>query len=236
VGLYRGIGGARGSASVASFFVSRVDTLVDKLLDEKIAATGGDAAKATRLRATQGKVAVANAKLAYAHFREIFGGARFQALAKQGARVQRPLWASTSTKNKAYSDVLYVESLIGPDTVNTLPVETLDAFRDHGQVRRTIDEGVDEARATLAALKEAGIDIDAVTQQLEEEGVSSFAKSFDELLAGVEKKRGTLAQEQHEATGGTQNVQIASEESFPASDPPAYSPVADTPPEPGNTR
>jgi transaldolase len=176
-------------ASVASFFVSRVDTLVDKLLDEKIAAAGGDATKLSRLRAAQGKVAIANAKVAYARFREIFGGERFQALAKKGARVQRPLWASTSTKNTAYSDVLYVESLIGPDTVNTLPVETLDAFRDHGTARRTIDEGVDEARATVTALKEAGVDIEAVTQQLEDEGVALFAKSFDDLLAGVEEKR-----------------------------------------------
>jgi len=177
-------------ASVASFFVSRVDTLVDKLLDEKIAAASDESAKAA-LRALQGKVAVANAKLAYARFQEIFGE-RFQALAAKGARVQRPLWASTGTKNKAYSDVLYVDSLIGPDTVNTLPPATITAFQDHGTVRRTIDEGVDEARATMAALKEAGIDIDAVTQQLEDEGVSLFAKSFDDLLAGVEEKRQAL--------------------------------------------
>jgi len=178
-------------ASVASFFVSRVDTLVDKLLDEKIAAASDEATKAT-LRGLQGKVAVANAKLAYARFQEIFGDERFQALAKKGARVQRPLWASTGTKNKAYSDVLYVESLIGPDTVNTLPPATIAAFQDHGAVRRTIDEGVDEARATMAALKDAGIDIDAVTQQLEDEGVALFAKSFDDLLAGVEEKRQAL--------------------------------------------
>jgi transaldolase len=178
-------------ASVASFFVSRVDTLVDKLLDEKIAAASDEATKAT-LRGLQGKVAVANAKIAYARFQEIFGDERFQALAKQGARVQRPLWASTGTKNKAYSDVLYVDSLIGPDTVNTLPPATIAAFQDHGTVRRTIDEGVHEARATMAALKEAGIDIDAVTQQLEDEGVSLFAKSFDDLLTGVEEKRQAL--------------------------------------------
>lgn len=180
-------------ASVASFFVSRVDTLVDKLLDEKIAAAGGDAAKQAQLRSLQGKVAIANAKLAYARFQEIFSGPRWEALAAQGARVQRPLWASTGTKNKAYSDVLYVDSLIGPDTVNTLPTATLEAFQDHGVVRRTIDEGVDDARATLAALKEAGIDIDAVTQQLENEGVDLFAKSFDDLIAGVEGKRQELS-------------------------------------------
>jgi transaldolase len=178
-------------ASVASFFVSRVDTLVDKLLDEKIAAAGDEATKSS-LRALQGKVAVANAKLAYARFQEIFGGDRFRALAAKGARVQRPLWASTGTKNKAYSDVLYVDSLIGPDTVNTLPPATIAAFQDHGTVRRTIDEGVDEARATMAALKKAGVDIDAVTQQLEDEGVALFAKSFDDLLAGVEEKRRAL--------------------------------------------
>ncbi len=175
-------------ASVASFFISRVDVLVDSLLDAKIAATSDEAAK-TALRALLGKVAVANAKLAYARFREIFGEARFVALAAQGANVQRPLWASTGTKNKTYSDVLYVEELIGPDTVNTLPPATLEAFLDHGTVARTIDQGVDEARATLAALAEAGIDIDAVTRQLEEEGVDLFAKSFDDLLTGVEGKR-----------------------------------------------
>lgn len=172
-------------ASVASFFVSRVDTLVDKLLDEKIAA-GGDAAA---LKALQGKVAVANARLAYENFQRIFGGDRFKTLAAKGARVQRPLWASTGTKNKAYSDVLYVDSLVGPDTVNTLPPATIEAFIDHGVVRRTVDEGVDEAHATMKALKQAGIDIDAVTKQLENEGVASFAKSFEDLLAGVEAKR-----------------------------------------------
>ncbi len=172
-------------ASVASFFVSRVDTLIDKQLDDKIA-SGGDAEK---LKALQGKVAVANAKLAYENFQNIFGSDRFKALAAKGARVQRPLWASTGTKNKAYSDVLYVESLIGPDTVNTLPPATLEAFIDHGTISRTVDQGVAEAHATLKGLKEAGIDIDAATKQLENEGVASFAKSFEDLLAGVEVKR-----------------------------------------------
>ncbi len=128
-------------ASVASFFVSRVDTLVDKLLDEKIKEAGGDAARAERLRGLQGKAAVANAKLAYRRFRELFDGERFAPLKAQGANVQRPLWASTGTKNKAYSDVLYVDSLIGPDTVNTLPPATMEGFQDHGTVRRTVDVG-----------------------------------------------------------------------------------------------
>ena len=172
-------------ASVASFFVSRVDTLADKLIDEKIAA-GGDAAT---LKAIQGKVAVANAKVAYENFQHIFGGDRFKALAAKGARVQRPLWASTGTKNRAYSDILYVDSLIGPDTVNTLPPATLEAFMDHGTVARTVDQGVAEAHKTLDALKVAGVEIDTVTRQLEKEGVASFAKSFEDLLAGVEAKR-----------------------------------------------
>jgi transaldolase len=172
-------------ASVASFFVSRVDTLIDRLIDEQIAA-GGDE---TTLRSLQGKVAVANAKLAYENFRAIFGGERFQALAAKGARVQRPLWASTGTKNKAYSDVLYVDSLIGPDTVNTLPPATLEAFMDHGTVARTVDQNVDEAHTTIEALRANGIDLDAATKQLENEGVAAFAKSFEDLLAGVEAKR-----------------------------------------------
>ena len=179
-------------ASVASFFVSRVDTAVDKLIDAKVAELGAGSAEGARVRGLRGKVAIANAKLAYARFRELFGGGRFAALAAKGASPQRPLWASTGTKDKAYPDTLYVDSLIGPDTVNTLPPATLDAFRDHGTVARTIDQGVDEARATMAALKETGIDIDAVTRQLEEEGVASFAKSFDDLLSGVEAKRQDL--------------------------------------------
>ena len=179
-------------ASVASFFVSRVDTAVDKLIDAKVAELGADSAEGKRVQRLRGKVAVANAKLAYARFQELFGDERFGKLAAQGANPQRPLWASTGTKDKAYPDTLYVDSLIGPDTVNTLPPATLDAFRDHGTVARTIDQGVDEARATMATLKEVGIDIDAVTKGLEEEGVASFAKSFDDLLSGVEAKRQDL--------------------------------------------
>jgi len=176
-------------ASVASFFVSRVDTAVDKQIDAKLAGLDADSAEARRLKGLRGKIAIANAKLAYARFREIFDGERFAALKAKGANVQRPLWASTGTKDKAYSDVLYVEELIGPDTVNTLPPATLEAFQDHGTVALTIDTDVDGARRALADLKAAGIDIDAITRQLEEEGVASFAKSFDDLLEGVEGKR-----------------------------------------------
>jgi len=206
-----------GIASVASFFVSRVDTAVDKQLDAK----GDD-----RARALRGKIAIANARLAYAQFREHFDGERFAPLKAQGARPQRPLWASTGTKDKAYSDVRYVEELIGPDTVNTLPVATLDAFRDHGTVKRTIDAGVDAARAAVAELRAIGIDLAAITQQLEDDGVASFAKSFDDLLAGVEGKRRELADGQHDDDAPSV-VQTASEESFPASDPPSYSPATD---------
>jgi transaldolase len=180
-------------ASVASFFVSRVDTLVDKLLDEKIAAAGNQE-EAAKYRQLQGKVAIANAKLAYAKFQEIFDSERFAPLRAAGAQVQRPLWASTGTKNPAYSDVLYVESLIGPDTVNTMPRQTIKAFLDHGKVQRTVDQGLDEARRVLDELASAGIDLDQVTAQLEEEGIASFSKSFDALLAGVESKRSALKQ------------------------------------------
>jgi transaldolase len=178
-------------ASVASFFVSRVDTLVDKKLDEKIASAANDA-EAEKYRALPGKIAVANAKLAYAKFQEIFQGPRFAPLKTAGAQVQRPLWASTGTKNPAYSDVLYVETLIGPHTVNTMPEKTMEAFLDHGTVLRSVDEHVDEARQSLADLAAAGIDIGVVTAQLEEEGIASFTKSFDALLAGVESKRAAL--------------------------------------------
>jgi transaldolase len=176
-------------ASVASFFVSRVDTLVDPLIEALVEAARGDRARQERLRSLLGQAAITNAKLAYARFREIFDSMRFAALRARGAQVQRPLWASTSTKNPAYRDVLYVEELIGPDTVNTLPHPTLQAFQDHGQVRPTLDEGLDDARATLAALAEAGVDMAAVAGQLEDEGVALFAESYDDLLRGVEEKR-----------------------------------------------
>jgi transaldolase len=178
-------------ASVASFFVSRVDGEIDKRLDARIASSS-DAAARERLTALKGKAAVANAKMAYRIFRELFSGARWDALAARGARLQRPLWASTSTKNPAYRDVLYVEELIGPDTVNTMPPATLEAFRDHGITRRTVDENVDEAERTLAALEAEGISMKEVTDKLLVDGLASFQKSFDTLLAGLERKTASL--------------------------------------------
>jgi transaldolase len=166
-------------ASVASFFVSRVDTEVDRRLE----AIGTDAALALR-----GKAAVAQAQLAYQRFLATFAGPRWQALADRGARVQRPLWASTSTKNPDYVDTLYVDTLIGPDSVNTMPEATLDAFEDHGILARTVDADPDAARATLDAIGDAGIDIDEVSRVLEDQGVASFAKSFDELISALETK------------------------------------------------
>jgi transaldolase len=160
-------------SSVASFFVSRVDTEIDRRLDEL------GTAEAAALR---GRAAVSQARLAYELFRSRFTGPRWEALAARGARVQRPLWASTSTKDPAYPDTLYVDELIGPDTVNTMPDATIVAFADHGTVARTVDSGVAEARRVLDALGEVGIDLDEVSAKLETEGVSSFAKSFDDLL------------------------------------------------------
>lgn len=176
-----------GIASVASFFVSRVDTLIDKRLDEKIKTLGGE--QADLLKALQGKAAIANAKLAYAEFRNKFTTERFAALAHHGARVQRPLWASTSTKNPAYPDVYYVEALIGPDTVDTLPPATIVAYKDHGQPAVRIDQNLDEAYKSLEQLEEFGIKMDEVTAKLEADGVASFAKSFDTLIAVVEARR-----------------------------------------------
>lgn len=179
-------------ASVASFFVSRVDTLVDKLLDEKIAATD-DSVRRAKLESLKGKIAIANAKLAYAKFQEIFGGERFAKLRAAGAKPQRPLWASTGTKNPAYSDTLYIDHLIGPETVNTMPGKTIEAFLDHGVVARSVDRGVEEARRHMDELDEAGIDMKAVTDRLETEGIDSFVKSFESLLAGVDAKKEALA-------------------------------------------
>lgn len=180
-------------ASVASFFVSRVDTLVDKKVEEKIEGAGSESER-ERLQGLLGKVGVANAKLAYASFQELFEGPRFAELRQAGANVQRPLWASTGVKNPAYRDTLYVEELIGPDTVNTMPAATIEAFLDHGTVERTVDQHVDEAREVINTLAEVGIDLAAVTAQLEDEGIASFAKSFETLLAGVESKRSSLAE------------------------------------------
>jgi transaldolase len=166
-------------ASVASFFVSRVDTEVDRRLEE----IGTPEALALR-----GKAAVAQAQLAYGQFLDSFSGPRWQDLAARGARVQRPLWASTSTKNPAYSDTLYVDNLIGPETVNTMPETTLEAVEDHGTLARTVDADLDGAKATWDAIAAAGVDLDDVGAVLEEQGVASFAKSFDELLAALSSK------------------------------------------------
>ncbi|MGH7458817.1 MAG: transaldolase [Longimicrobiaceae bacterium] len=175
-----------GVASVASFFVSRVDSAVDQELDQVARETEGERAEAAR--SLQGRIAVANARLAYARFREVFGGERFGALVKEGARVQRPLWASTSTKNPSYSDTLYVEALIGPDTVNTMPLDTLEAFFDHGVVRRTVDLDLADARRELAALEGLGVSLDQITARLQEEGVEKFAQPFRRLLQTIERK------------------------------------------------
>ncbi len=169
--------------SVASFFVSRVDTEVDRRLD----AIGTPEALALR-----GKAAVAQAKLAYRDFRRTFSGSRWEALAARGANLQRPLWASTSTKNPDYPETLYVDTLIGPDTVNTMPEATLEAFERAGVVARTVDQGVDEAEATWEQLAGVGVDLDDVGRTLEEEGVAAFSKSFDELLGVLEGKAAEL--------------------------------------------
>lgn len=174
-------------ASVASFFVSRVDTAVDKLLDAVVRRWPGSPKAETAL-SLKGKVAVANARLAYARFREIFSGPRWEALAGKGARLQRPLWASTGAKNPAYSDVLYVEELIGSDTVNTLPVATIDAFRDHGTVADTLTGREVEAREILNALGLLDIGIEEVCEKLSADGVESFTASYRKLLAAIERK------------------------------------------------
>jgi transaldolase/glucose-6-phosphate isomerase len=178
-------------ASVASFFVSRIDTVVDKKLDEKIA-QANDPLEKVRLAALRGKVAIANAKLAYQHYKRLFSGARWEKLAAKGAKPQRLLWASTGTKNKAYSDVLYVEELIGPDTVNTMPPATLEAFRDHGRLRNSLEENIHDAEHTLADLEQAGISLDDITADLVEDGVKLFADAADKLLGAVAHKRATV--------------------------------------------
>jgi transaldolase/glucose-6-phosphate isomerase len=177
--------------SVASFFVSRIDSAVDKELDDKIAKANDPAEKA-RLEKLKGKVAIANAKLAYQDYKRLFSGDRWAKLEACGAKPQRLLWASTGTKNKAYSDVLYIEELIGPDTVNTVPPATLDAFRDHGRPRDSLEENIDDARAVLKGLAGAGISLDAITDKLVTEGVQLFADAFDKLLGAVAFKRETV--------------------------------------------
>jgi transaldolase len=175
-------GDPRKIASVASFFVSRVDTEADK----RLAALGNTS--------LQGKLAIANAKLAYQHYLASFSGPRWEFLAGKGASAQRCLWASTSTKNPDYRDVIYVEELIGPDTVNTMPLETIEAFQDHGEVRGdTVLEGVDDAEKVLADLRDAGVDYSSVVETLEIEGVQKFSDAFDEIIDSIRAKRGALA-------------------------------------------
>jgi transaldolase len=178
-------------ASVASFFVSRVDTEGDKRIAARL--TTASPVEAERLRALTGRLAIANAQLAYAAFSESIATERWLNLALHGARVQRPLWASTSTKNPAYRDVRYVEELIGPHTVNTLPPATLEAFKDHGEVRRTVDIDVPGARAVVEELGRLGVSLDEITRVLLVEGLASFARSFDSLLDGLERKTRALA-------------------------------------------
>lgn len=177
--------------SVASFFVSRIDTLIDKQLQSLAAHSDADTAR--RARALLGTIAVANAKLAYQRYLTLFGSARFQALAAAGARSQRLLWASTSTKNPAYDELMYVETLIGADTVNTLPPATYDAFNAHGKVAATVTTDVDAALHHLAELEALGIDLAAVTHQLEKDGVEAFAQSYRNLLAAIAEKTTRLA-------------------------------------------
>lgn len=173
-------------SSVASFFVSRLDTLIDGLLQQRI--DQGE----EELEELQGRAAIANAKIAYSRYKAVFLDGQFAELRSAGARVQRPLWASTSTKNPAYSPTMYVDNLIGPNTVNTMPPQTLDALDEHGHVSQSLEQGVAEAHATMRQLETAGIDLSAVTDQLQLEGVKAFADSFAQLLADVERKRAAL--------------------------------------------
>ncbi len=171
---------------VASFFISRIDTLVDSILNDKLKTTN-DPQQQALLKSLLGKVAIANGKLTYQRYQRIFAGPRWQALAAQGAQTQRVLWASTSTKNPAYRDVMYVEELIGPDTVNTMPPATIDAFRDHGKLRNSLTEDVAGAQTVMDNLAKAGISIKEVTTKLTDDGVKLFADAFHKLLAAVEK-------------------------------------------------
>jgi transaldolase / glucose-6-phosphate isomerase len=179
-------------ASVASFFVSRIDTLIDSIIDTKLK-TEKDANQRALLTSLQGKVAIANAKLTYRKYQELYGGARWKALAAKGGQTQRLLWASTSTKNPKYADVMYVEELIGGDTVDTIPPATFDAFRDHGKVRPSLTENVDEAAKVMANLQKAGISMQEVTDKLVVDGVKLFADAFKQLLEATGKTAGVPA-------------------------------------------
>lgn len=178
-------------ASVASIFVSRIDTAIDAQLDQKIKASN-DATEQEKLRALQGKAAIANAKATYAVYQELYATERFAALRAKGARPQRLLWASTSVKNPAFPDLLYVEALIGPETVDTMPPATVTAFMDHGTAKPALIDGLDAAPKTIEALGEAGIDVPAVMQKLQDDGVASFAKSFETMLGAIQKKLDAL--------------------------------------------
>jgi transaldolase / glucose-6-phosphate isomerase len=179
-------GNLKKEAGVASFFISRIDSLVDGMIDAKLKATT-DPQHQALLKSLLGKVAIANGKLTYQRYQQIFSGPRWQALAAKGAQTQRVLWASTSTKNPAYRDVLYAEELIGPDTVDTMPPATIDAFRDHGRLRNSLTEDVPAAQKTMDDLAKAGISIKEVTDKLTDDGVKLFADAFDKLLAAVAK-------------------------------------------------
>ncbi|GLV59386.1 hypothetical protein KDH_62130 [Dictyobacter sp. S3.2.2.5] len=182
-------------ASVASFFVSRVDTLVDKMLEDKVKASS-DSAEKEELKSLEGKAAIANARVVYQDFKRIFYSPRFDSLKEAGAHVQRPLWASTSTKNPAYRDVLYAEELVGPDTVDTMPLETIENFRDHGQVRHSIEDDIPGSKAVLDALEKKGVHYAQVTQQLQDEGVQKFADSFHQLFKGIDGKKNAIKESQ----------------------------------------
>jgi len=178
-------------ASVASFFISRVDAIVDKLLQNRLELATGE--EQEQIRALLGMTAIANAKMAYQAYKNLFTSQRFKPLMAAGAQTQRLLWASTGTKNPAYSDVLYVDGLVGTDTVNTMPPTTLEVFKDHGTAAVTIEQDIDQARLTLDMLRDRDIDLDGITDQLEHDGVKLFADSFSTLLAAIEKKTHTLA-------------------------------------------
>ena len=177
-------------ASVASFFVSRIDTMIDKQIDARL--EKGDA-EADALKAVRGKVAIANAKQAYAWYQDFIASDRWQALAAKGAQPQRLLWASTGVKDPAYPDTLYIDTLIGPDTVNTMPPKTMDAFRDHGTVAQTLTDDVEAARHVLAEADRLGLDLPGVTDSLVLEGVASFAGAFGDLLGAIAKKQPAAA-------------------------------------------
>ncbi len=172
-------------ASVASFFLSRIDTLIDPVLEKLMKTDSPQAGIAAQLH---GQIAIASAKVAYEMYKEIFGSERFARLTKKGARTQKLLWASTSTKNPAYSDTKYMEALIGPDTINTVPVETLNAYRDHGHPEQTLDQEIHKAYHLLNKLASVGIDLDAVTQQLEDEAIEKFVSAFDRLMPSLKEK------------------------------------------------